>query len=203
MKQRFSAAVTGCVVAMALAGAAHAAPSQVKYTLNTWVYDPGNTGAAASEWQAGAGLPDGGKGDQSFGLYLQKNVPTSTEAAGGAEITGVSGVRLTELGFDFRNDGWCGAGAPRFNIYTDAGTYYFFGCYYGNHTAVNANWTRVRFRDQDAYPAYATQSPWPGFGTARVYRVTVVFDEGTEVGPGFSVLDNIDVAGTLISKPSK
>ena len=49
---------------------------------------------------------------------------------------GTAGITLTQLGFDYRNDSWCGAGAPRFNVYTTAGTYFFFGCRYGVHTPV-------------------------------------------------------------------
>src|SRR5262245_9568690 len=108
---------------LGLAGAAKAAqPIDVK----PWVYDPDHTGSANSGWVPKQGLPDAGKSNHA--LYLQKFATTSTNSAGGAAVT-FKGT-LTELGFDVRNDSHCGAGAPRFNVYTTAGTYFFFGCTY-------------------------------------------------------------------------
>ena len=87
------------------------------------------------------------EGIPNHALYLKKAATTPTNAAAGASVDGTAGITLTELGFDYRNDSWCGAGAPRFNVYTTAGTYFFFGCRYGVHTPVpgEPNWTRVRF----------------------------------------------------------
>jgi hypothetical protein len=183
---------TAALVSLALAGTAFAASLHLK--AQPWTYDPDTTGTIAAKWVANAGV-------EGHGLFLQKDAPTATNAAGGATISGFTGT-LTELGFDVRNDGHCGAGAPRFNVYTTNGTYYFFGCAYGVHTPVpgNANWTRVRFGDADAFPADGVTT-WPGFGTAQVTGIDIVFDEGTDVGVGFAWLDNIDVNGTLIGKP--
>src|SRR3954447_8563968 len=104
----------GAVAALCLAGTARAAdPLAAK----PWVYDPDKLGIAAAKWLPKIGLPDGpGKGVAASGLYLQKNGPTPANAAGGAfiDFTGT----LTELGFDVSNDSYCGAGAPRFNVYT-------------------------------------------------------------------------------------
>lgn len=171
-----------------------ASPLMVK----PWVYDPDNTGVSQSKWVTKNGLADAGKSDHA--LYLTKTAPTTTNAASGATVN-FSGT-LTELGFDYRNDGHCGAGAPRFNVYTTAGTYFFFGCTYGVHTpsTENPNWTRVRFGNADAFPADGV-TPWPGFGSVTVTGIDIVFDEGTEVGPGFVYLDNIDVNSTLVGKP--
>jgi hypothetical protein len=87
------------------------------------------------------------------------------------------------------------------------GTYYFsLGCYYGNRRATatpNATgWRRVRFADEDVYPAYANQSPWPGFGNVIISDLWIVFDEGLDQGNGYFYMDNIDINGTLITKPS-
>ena len=182
------------VLALALAGTAvAAAPSGFK--AKPWTYDPDRTGTVDSRWIANAGVTD-------HGLFLQKAATTPTNASAGATIEGVEGITLTELGFDYRNDGHCGAGAPRFNVYTTAGTYFFFGCAYGVHTPVpgNAGWTRARFGNADAFAADGVTA-FPGFGTAVVTGIDVVFDEGTDVGPGYAWLDNLDVNGTLIGKP--
>jgi hypothetical protein len=186
------ARIVGLSILGLAAATATAAPSGFK--AKPWVYDPDNTGVAQAKWQANAGL-------EGHGLYLAKMATTPTNAAGGATIDGVEGITLTELGFDYRNDGHCGAGAPRFNVYTTAGTYFFFGCAYGVHTPIaGTDWTRVRFGNADAFPADGVTA-FPGFGTAVVTGIDLVFDEGTDVGPGFAMLDNIDVNGTLMGKP--
>src|SRR5918999_1111261 len=100
-------------------------------------------------WLGGMGLPDNGgqnagvppftdnpnKNDPHLGLLLSKNGPTPDCSSSGARITGVRGIEVTAtfvLGFDYRNGGHCGAGAPRFNVVarnpvTRGGTFHFVG----------------------------------------------------------------------------
>jgi hypothetical protein len=107
----------------------------------------------------------------------------AANSSAGAEIT-VNGAHytapITELGFDVAPDAYCGAGAPRFNIYTssDFSTVDFSrGCTSGTHTVLGNGWTRVRF-----------------VGSAGpVFALEVLQDE-----PGSTILDNIDVNGILI-----
>jgi hypothetical protein len=168
------------------------------FQVKPWTYDPGKTKKVDSAWKTHEGLVDAG--NSKHALYLAKKTTTTTNASGGASVN-FSGT-LSSLGFDYRNDGWCGAGAPRFNVYTTSGTYYFFGCTYGTHTPSTedpANWTRVTFSNADAQPAGSTA--WPGFGNATVTGIDIVFDEGTDVGPGFAFLDNIQVNGVFAGKP--
>src|SRR5437660_7821 len=137
-------------------------------------------------WLGGMGLPDNGAlntaltaaRDPHFGLLLNKNGVTPDCSSSGARITGVKrGSTVTELGFDYRNGGHCGAGAPRFNVVTTSGTRFFFGCIYGIHTPSPQDplqWTRVRF-----------VAPTPGaegfvFGSSEVQSISIVFDEGTD-----------------------
>src|SRR4051794_8399550 len=88
-------------------------------------------------------------------FFMQKPEPTAVLTGPVARVTGVEGVQLTALGFDYRTDGHCGAGAPRFNVVTEDGMLHFFGCYYGTHSAVPGlpNWQRVRFSAADGYPS--------------------------------------------------
>jgi hypothetical protein len=125
-------------------------------------------------------------------LNLEKNTSTSNNVAAGATIEFGGNITLTEFGFDY--NGYCGAGAPRFNVYTTDGTYYFFGCSYGVRTSLGNGWTRVLFSNADAVPASATA--FPGFGNAVVTRIEIVMDE-----QGQTTLDNIDVNGVLVGKP--
>jgi hypothetical protein len=193
------------------------------FRVEPWVY-PTNTGKAKSEWlQLDVLDPDACKKkfkDSPFGeghpnsfankgqclsyannwnhnanwvLNLEKNTSTSSNVAAGATIEFGGNITLTEFGFDY--NGYCGAGAPRFNVYTTAGTYYFFGCSYGVHTSLGNGWTRVLFSNADAAPAGGA-TVFPGFGNAVVTRIEIVMDE-----EGKTKLDNIDVNGILVGKP--
>jgi hypothetical protein len=162
------------------------------------IFDPGHTDTVASDWQ-----PFSGPGNSDPALVMSKQTATSTNAAAVATVDGVGGQLLTELGFDVYAGGHCGAGAARFNVTLDDGSVYFFGCAYGTHTPAPdkpTTFERVRFRDSDAFPQLVEDPPWPGFGHARVASIDIVFDEGTDVGVGFTALDNIDVNGELVGR---
>lgn len=139
----------------------------------TWVYDPGHTKQASSTW-----TKDG------F-LSLQKNAPTSANLSAGLMVKGVEGNTLEQLSFDVKTDKDCGAGAPRFNVYTNAGTQ-FFGCIYGTHTDLGNGWTHVEFQGGE-----------PGAGNfgATITGVDVVQDE-----QGQTLLKNIKVNGVVVDK---
>ena len=70
---------------------------------------------------------------------------------------------------------------------TVGGTTYFFGSVYGIHTDLGGGWTRVRFSGSEPGAG--------GFGGV-IEAIAILVDE-----EGQSVLDNIDVDGTLIGKP--
>ena len=164
------------------------------------VFDPDGTGIVTAQWIGRQGLPDDvGKANQA--LLLQKDGPTSANASAFAVIGGVEGLTITELGFDYRNDGHCGAGAPRFNVTLPGGQYFFLGCVYGNpQIAPPSGWTRIRWNAIEGTVFPAGDYSWPGFPQV-VQSIAIVFDEGTDVGPGFALLDNIDINGSLIGKP--
>src|SRR5438876_4042277 len=168
------------------------------------VFDPDGTGIVRAQWIGRQGLPDDvGKANQA--LFLQKDGPTSANASAFAVIGGVEGLTLTELGFDYRNDGHCGAGAPRFNVTLPDGRYFFFGCIYGKPQAPPASgWTRIRWNDSEGTVFPAGNYEWPGFGEfgVVVQSIAIVFDEGTDVGGGSVLLDNININGSLIGKPT-
>lgn len=131
----------------------------------------------------------------NYALSLQKNASTTVNSAAGASIDGFATSTLTELGFDYKTGTYCGAGSPRFNVYTTAGTYYFFGCSYGTHTDLGNGWTQVRFTNSDAFPADGVTA-FPGFGSTTATRIEIVQDE-----EGQALLDNIDINGSIISGP--
>jgi hypothetical protein len=170
-----------------------------------------------SAWLAGLGLPDdgtsangsaGSANDPHFGLLLSKNGLTTDCSAAGATITGVGSLTVPatpavlELGFDIRNGTHCGAGAPRFNIVTSDNVTHFAGCADGTLTPAPQNpleWTRVRFTT-------AAQIFSPLTPGMKIKSISIIYDEGTDTagvtdpnGVGLAVIDNIDVAGKLIT----
>ena len=195
---------------------------------------PAGSNIVTAAWLGGAGLPDNGgqnsnpanpadnpnKGDRRRGLLLSKNGPTPDCSAAGADIKGVKGLVVGasfELGYDYRNGGHCGAGAPRFNVsYTlqGGGDAFSFvgGC--SNDSAPTAapqdplQWSRVRFQTSnpaESFPVIPAGS--------RIKSITLIFDEGTDTptaprpsgdagnpaGIGLSVVDNIFIDGAVIA----
>jgi hypothetical protein len=97
------------VAAFALAFAATAAAALVP-----GVYDPGATGCVSATYSHGT-------------LHLAKNCVTSTNAAAGADITGVAGQTFQSASFTLANASQCQGGSPRFDIVVGS-TVYFLGC---------------------------------------------------------------------------
>ncbi len=149
-------------------------------------------------WRANEGLPDE-RGKADHALYMQKFTTTETFAAAVAVIDGLEGLPATDLTiltWEHRNDGHCGGGAPRWNIsLTDANgdpQIVFLGCSAATHS-VGSVWTTDTWDVQAAIAAY------PG---ATIRGLAIVFDEGTDVGPGFVFLDNITVNTKVWTSPS-
>ena len=221
------------------AGAAYAA---VRFSVRASEFDPAHTFLVQAQWLDGIGCPtnanvsaDGttttshytdlacATGDSSDshnqGLLLAKTGPTANFASAGADITGVKGITLTELGYDIRKPGaltraddrgsHCGAGAPRFNVTASDGvTYDFIGCNSGATPATSevdgAGWIRLRWGNGTIL-AFAANGPNAGkivnISGIQVSSIQIVFDEGQDIGPdnfGLAVLDNVDVNGTLV-----
>jgi len=118
----------------------------------------------------------------------------------------VKGITLTALGYDVRNGGHCGAGAPRFNVVTTDGVTHFIGCTSPPPSVTPApatadgatmGWQSLRWTNMAAvFPPIAA--------TSTVQSIFIVFDEGVDTPPDFSgmvVIDNIDVNGVLIGQP--
>ncbi|HEV2801937.1 MAG TPA: hypothetical protein VGW12_15780 [Pyrinomonadaceae bacterium] len=167
------------------------------------VYDPDRTGIIVSEWRNGIGLPDD-RGNTNFALYLAKNGSTGINAAAGVLIDGIEGLVVsptTVFGYDIKDGGQCSAGAPRFNVITDTGALYFVGgCTYGTRTDLGGGWTRVTFTAADAFNATSGQQTGIPAGETIIFT-SLVFDEGTDQGPGFAILDNININNSFITKP--
>ena len=180
---------------------------------------PAGSRIVTAAWLGGMGLPDDG-GDTAFngvpdtakdphyGLLLSKNGPSPDCSSAGARILGARGMSVDAtftLGFDFRNGGHCGAGAPRFNVVvtppTGPNTSHFVGgCANGVQTPAPQDaveWTRARFAAAQQFPSIP-----PG---STIVSITLLYDEGTDTasaqdpnGVGLAVVDNIFIDGQFI-----
>lgn len=179
---------------------------------------PAGSRIVTAAWLGGMGLPDNGgpnattPNDPHTGLLLSKNGPTADCSSSGARITGVQGMTVDAaftLGFEYRNGGHCGAGAPRFNVVaklgTAAETFHFVGGCSNETTPIGATqdptqWTRVMFQTSnpaESFPVIPVGS--------KIVSISILYDEGTDTanndtqGVGLAVIDNIWINGKLIT----
>ncbi len=162
------------------------------------------TDIVTAQWDTSTGNP-------SPSILLQKNGPTTNCSAAGVDIVtsleGGSLSALTELNFDYKDGGHCGAGAPRFNVQTDQGTA-FLGCAGGTQTSLGNGWTHVVFTQSQldaAYTAAGINNP----ATATLQDLYIIFDEGTDTPTGGTIgtagtviIDNISVNGQEVGSPT-
>jgi len=180
---------------------------------------PAGSRIVTAAWLGGMGLPDNGgpsattPGDPHTGLLLSKNGPTADCSSSGARITGVKGMTVDanfQLGFEYRNGGHCGAGAPRFNVVAQLGsapeTFHFVGGCSNDSTPTPApqdpaQWTRVMFQvtnPAESFPVIPVGS--------KIISISILYDEGTDtvlasdaLGIGLAVIDNIYINGQIIT----
>jgi hypothetical protein len=160
-----------------------------------FIYDPSRTRTVTAKWQI---EPENDNNNQV--IYLSKKGQSETSAIAGVLIEGVRGLpadKLTELGFDYRDGSHCTQGSPKFNVRID-GENYAIGCSAtttsNNIKIAAAGWNRLTFKREDL-----SNLGIPTQGT--IDWITILFDEGTDLGPGYAYLDNIDINGYFIKKP--
>lgn len=124
------------------------------------VFDPGNTNCVKATFIK-----------KTKTLHLEKNCATSTNAAAGAEITGVSGQTFQSASFTLASATQCQGGSPRFNVDTTTG-FFFLGC--NNVTpTTNANGTVTYTFTAATLAAAGQQVPTP---TGTIESVSVLID---------------------------
>jgi hypothetical protein len=233
MKRFAKVAVVAAAIPLAIAVAASAGTGFS--AVHPGVFDPAHTFLASGAWEPGIGCPTNAKtfdgtstggytdpacttGDsndhRNQGLLLAKTGPTPNFAAAVADLNGVKGIVVTELGYDIRkarsatdsSGSHCGAGAPRFDISTSDGNSYFLGCNSPSADVVTVGngWLRLRWGTAGTLMAFPSTGGGPvNISGKTLTSVQIVFDEGQDTGPdnfGLAVLDNIDVNGTLVGR---
>ena len=168
-------------------------------------------------WKAHEGEQDS-RGNADHALYFQKFTATETVAAGVARIHGLEGQPLAaiqSLSWEHRVDGWCGAGAPRWDIIVadESGNrgVIFLGCAAAAHTdGQEPGWikdTQPGAAGIAAAPVFGFGPDFDATGPFTISELLIVFDEGTTLlglplGPGFVYLDNIEVNGKIWTSPA-
>jgi hypothetical protein len=192
--------VTFVLAVLSLVAVSVAAPA------DKWTLHPSGFGADSyAAWKAKEGRADA-QGNANQALYFQKMTETTTFAAGIAVVNGIEGT-LQTLAWDHRTDGYCGAGAPRWNVgITGAsGAQYtlFLGCAAATHTpTVDEAWITDSYLGDEIVAigganAGLTEDQIADAKAGTIRSLAIVFDEGTDQGPGFVVLDNITVNETV------
>jgi hypothetical protein len=156
-------AALAAVVTLVFAGSASA-------FLVPGVFDPGNTGCPVATYSNGV-------------LHLEKNCPTATNAAAGADITGLEGQAFTGASFTLADATQCQGGSPRFDIVTTDGLF-FFGCNNVTPTTNTDGTATYTFTPSDAFNTSGVQTTITGTiqsadilidveGTADISNITV------------------------------
>ena len=157
----------------AIAAGALAVAATASAALEPGVYDPGNTGCVTATYSHGV-------------LHLAKNCPTTTNAAAGADITGLNGQTFQSASFTLASATQCQGGSPRFDISTTSGLF-FLGCNNVTPTANADGTVTYTFSPANLVPADPTKTT-PGTITA----VDVLIDVS-----GTADLSQITVNGVL------
>jgi hypothetical protein len=155
MKKLLIAGVLATALAFTISASAALVPG---------VYDPGTTGCVKATFVK-----------KTKTLHLEKNCATATNAAAGADVTGVSGQTFQSASFTLASTSQCQGGSPRFNVVTTAALF-FLGC--NNVTpTTNADGTVTYTFTAATLAAAGQQVPTP---TGTVQTVSVLIDvQGT------------------------
>jgi hypothetical protein len=192
MRRRIVGRLIGLLLSVALV-------STLKADANHAVLHPNGFGLQSyAAWKAQQGETDD-SGSKNQALYFQKDTLTANFAAGVAVIDGFEGEDVSTvlpLAFDYRLDGHCGAGAPRFNVRIQPADTtdpmlrqtLFVGC--------AAMVPGLPFTDSQGRLWVRKTFAGPLI-PGTITSLSIVFDEGTDQGQGFVYLDNIQV-GTKI-----
>jgi hypothetical protein len=153
------------------------------------------SGTLAAAWVDNLGAsPLSTTDPRNRGLVLAKSASASASAWAGAAIQNVTGMSLTELGFDFRASIQCSADSVHFLVVTtDTMPHTIGGCTSSPTTPPSSaptGWMRLRFNPNQASPPI----------TSPVQSISIVLDKGSTSTGSIAVIDNIEVNGVPVGK---
>jgi hypothetical protein len=170
-------------IVAAVAAASLVLASTAAAALTPGVFDPGNTGCVTATYAGGV-------------LHLEKNCATSTNAAAGADITGLEGQPFTSASFTLDSASQCEGGSPRFNVETTTG-FFFLGC---NNVipTTNADGSATYTFTAATLAAAGNQVPFP---TGAIESISILIDvEGTADITNITVNGELQVPTTDVAK---
>src|SRR4029453_4930627 len=130
------------IIVAAVAPASLALASTAAAALVPGVFDPDNHRCVSAAYAGGV-------------LPLEKNCPTATNAAAGADITGLEGQTFTSGSFTLASVSQCQGGSPRFDVVTTDGLF-FLGCNNVTPTINGDGTATYSFTAADAFPSPIT-----------------------------------------------
>jgi hypothetical protein len=189
------AIVSGMILTVAASGASggfKATPSE---------FNPGGAPVTIqAAWVSHTGdpaAPDAGASNHGLILSISATVTYPPGASADATITKVDGVVLSSLSFEHKIGTYCTNGSPRFDVETQDGGVYAYGCASGTHTPIagsgSPGWEKITFScaDQQNLSGPTTCA----FGKALSF-LQLLQDEG-----GSSTNDNLALNGHVMGKP--
>ena len=199
----------GIAVALSIALPSSIALAQVGQS--PFIFDPGLLGGVTAQWSPSIGCDRAPNDVLRRGLVLMKLGDTAEVKSAGTTFSGVNGKSLcgdgATLGFLYQPEGQCSGGAPRYNLTTkDDKSYFIGGC--GNAIPTgpnNAGCLTVSFNVHD--PAQAFPTPVPTSNSATdpacvIKSLSLIMDEGTDLGTGFAVVDEFNINGIIVHGPN-
>jgi Viral BACON domain len=159
------------------------------------------SGTLAASWVDDLGAtPHNPSDPHNRGLVIAKSPTAPADGLAGATIQNVTGMNLTEVGFDLRAGVLCGADSAQFLVITtDKVTHMLGGCTSTTTTTTStaaisapAGWTHLQFDPDKATPPINSQ----------VQSISIVLGKGSTSTGGIAVIDNIEINGVPVGKDS-
>jgi hypothetical protein len=162
------------------------------------MYDPTHSGTLAAAWVANMGAyPLSTTDPTNRGLVLATSASAPTGDWAGAVIQNVTGMSLTEIGFDSNASIPCGANSPKFVVVTtDQVSHTVGGCTTNSTIPASApptGWTRFRFSTSQA-------TPTPISPTAHIQSISLELGYASTSTGGIAVIDNIEINSMPVAK---
>jgi len=153
------------------------------------------SGTLAAAWVDNLGAsPLSTTDPRNRGLVLAKSASALATAWAGASIQNVTGMSLTELGFDFRAGIQCSADSVHFVVFTsDTVAHTVGGCTSSSTIPASSaptGWMRLRFNPNQASPPI--NSP--------VQSISIELLNGSTSTGSIAVIDNIEINGVPVGK---
>ncbi len=190
-RSRLFASLAAFIMASTIIMSVSAAAYQVKPAVG----GTDSEGIVTAEWRKNQGLKDA-SGKEAFALLLRKDGLSIEPVSAKGIVQNEKGAKLEDLAFWVREDGQCGALAPRFEVTTGNGNPpVSYPCASGIESGSRVD-RRGRLWTKRTFAIDARQL------TKTISNIEIVFDQGTDPGPAYTYLDDIEINEQVIGQPA-